>query len=514
MIKSFKKYHKQLSLGLILFIILFALSGIVLNHRQTFSPIDVSRNILPQEYEYNNWNNAAVISTLNISEDSVLVFGNVGIWLTDSTFSSFTDFNSGFPSGIDNRKISCIVKTNGNELLAGTFFGLYKYSQKEKKWNIIELPGSESRITDILIKNDTIIVLTRSHLLQSIAGTTYSLHELPEPEGYTNKIGLFKTFWVIHSGEIYGLVGKLIVDLVAVIFIFLSITGLVLFFSKRSLKRKKKTTKQVKGIKSRFKWNLKWHNKIGWVTSVILIITTFTGIFLRPPLIAVIGNTEVSKIPYTELDTPNPWFDKLRRIIYDEELDRYVLATLDGMYYSDDEFKSELKRFEVQPPASVMGVTVFHKTNSNEYMVGSFEGLFRWNSETGFILDYIKKVPYVRVPGSFRSGSPIGEFQISGFSADYFGQEIIFDYNFGAANISKDIQFSEMPDHVIDASPMSLWNLSLEIHTARLYKVFMGNFYIMFIPFSGILTLIILISGLVVYLNRYFRKKTARKDLD
>jgi len=104
--KFLRKYHKWLGLLSIVFVILFSFSGIILNHRQLVSNIDIDRSLLADEYQYNNWNNAAVKGTEKISNDSILIYGNIGVWLTDSTFSDFKDFNNGFPAGIDNKKIS------------------------------------------------------------------------------------------------------------------------------------------------------------------------------------------------------------------------------------------------------------------------------------------------------------------------------------------------------------------------------------------------------------------------
>ncbi|MBK7027758.1 MAG: hypothetical protein IPH45_00400 [Bacteroidales bacterium] len=105
MLKWFRKYHKWPGLIFALFILLFAVSGIIMNHRGIFSSVDVNRKWLPGNYKYNNWNMAAVKSAVKLPDDSLLVFGNIGIWKTDSSFTSFRDFNNGFPEGIDNRKI-------------------------------------------------------------------------------------------------------------------------------------------------------------------------------------------------------------------------------------------------------------------------------------------------------------------------------------------------------------------------------------------------------------------------
>jgi len=500
MILFFKKYHKWLGVILIYFLLSFVISGIFLNHRKAFSFIDLSRNLMPKNYRYNNWNNASVKSTLKISEDSILVYGNIGIWLTDSTFSQFEDFNNGFPKGIDNRKTCKLFITNNNELLAGTFFGLFKYNYAEKQWNKIELPIGEERVVDFSQKQDTLLILTRSFLLKTTDLNHLDVFELPPPENYDNKIGLFKTLWVIHSGEIYGNIGKLLVDFIGLIFAFLTITGFILFIKKILLKKNKKPNKQKEKIIKSTQWNLKWHNKIGWTTTILLIITTITGMFLRPPLLIPIGNKKVNKIPYTELATTNPWFDLLRRIYYDSEKDRFIISTMNGFYYSDDNFQSDLKEFKIQPPASIMGVTVFEKVDTNVYLIGSFEGLFLWNTVTGDVFDYIKKENY---EPPLKKSRPIGDFLVSGFTRDYNNQEIFFDYNYGAANINSAESFISMPEEIIKKSPISLWNFSLEFHTGRIYQSIIGSFYILVVPLVGFATLFILISGLIVWLKLY-----------
>lgn len=498
MIKFFKKYHKWLGLILTVLILLFSVSGIILNHRGLFSRISIDRKYLPQDYHYTNWNNAAVKGTEKINNDSVLIYGNIGVWLTDSSFSRFSDFNAGFPKGIDNKKISKVFKTSQGSIFAGTFFGLFQYDYNNKLWQKVTLPIDKERITDIAEKGDTLLVLSRSELLKSTDYLHFTKSVLPVPENYDNKTGLFKTLWMIHSGEICGIAGKLFVDLIGLIFIFLSITGFVYFINPYIIKWKKKKEKEIQAVKISSKWNLKWHNKIGWTTVAFLIITTITGMFLRPPLLIPIANSKVNKIPYTILDSENPWFDKLRRIIYDDKNDRYLIATLDGIYYSDDNFSSKLKKYKVQPPVSVMGVNVFEPIDTNNILIGSFEGLYKWDTQTGLIQNYISKQEYKETK---RRASPIGSNVVAGYSKHFKGKEVYFDYNSGA-NLIGNGQFVATP-LVIKHQPLSLWNLALEFHTARIYKFLFGNFYILVIPLSGLLILFILISGFIVWYKRH-----------
>ncbi|MBK6283924.1 MAG: hypothetical protein IPF54_15865 [Draconibacterium sp.] len=149
-IKIFKKLHKWPAIVIAFFAIAFAFSGIIMNHRQLFSPIDVSRKLLPSNYTYNNWNLAAVRSSTKIDSTSILMYGNIGIWKTADDFKTFDDFNQGFHKGIDNKKIYAVVLYK-NVLFAGTQLGLYK-RKIGSDWEKIKLTVNEDRIADLALK--------------------------------------------------------------------------------------------------------------------------------------------------------------------------------------------------------------------------------------------------------------------------------------------------------------------------------------------------------------------------
>lgn len=501
--KFLKKYHRWAGLILAIFFVLFSISGIIMNHRQTFSPFSVERKFLPDEYTYRDWNLAAARGTEKIGNDSILLYGTVGIWLTDSTFDNFTDFNQGFSTGIDQRKTFKICTTSEQRILAGTLFGLYEYQRATRQWSNIELPVHEKNVVDILVKGDSIFVMTRSHLLLTHDLKQFRVLNLPAPAGYDNKVGLFKTLWVIHSGEIYGKIGKLLVDLVAVVFIFLSIGGAWMYIGKKKLKKSKLQTTERKTIKKHFQWHFRWHKKIGWIMAILLTITTVTGMFLRPPMLIAIATSKVNKIPHTELDTPNPWYDILRRIIYLPDSKQYVISTSEAFYYSTDEFQT-LKRFETQPPASVMGVNVLDDMGNSTLCVGSFNGLFAWNYETGAVWDLIDKKPYT-APSTV--GNPVGDHKITGFTLHFGEYPLVFDYDKGSRSPFNREEFPPMPLEVVEKSPMSLWNFSQEIHTGRIYNFLLGPFYILLVPLVGLIGTGLLLSGFILWWKHRKKRK-------
>jgi len=496
--KFFKKHHKWPSLVLTFFILLFAFSGIVMNHRESFSSVDINRDYLGSEYNYNNWNKAAVKSGLQLEGDTALIYGNIGVWKTTDNYKSFENYNQGFPKGIDNCKIEKLFCTTSDELFAGTLLGLYSF--KDDAWVKVDLPVSEKRVVDLLEVKGEFYVMTRSHLLKQCSGGFEIINLLPKAD-YDGKISLFKTLWEVHSGEAFGFFGKLFVDFLGLIFILLSISGIIYFIYPKWIKRLKVKGQGVKGKAKFLKLNLKWHNRLGYWLIAFLLLLTLTGMFLRPPLLISIANAKVSKLAFTHLDNPNPWYDQLRRITYDTELNRVLLASNEGIYYSDDFFETAPLSYPSQPPVSVMGVNVFEVEKPGHYLVGSFSGLFYWIPEKNLIFDYITKKPHVPVK---TMGPPISAHPVAGYLGDADGREYVFDYNLGVGNMTDATHFVNMPVQ-IQKAPMSLWNLCLEIHTGRIYQYIFGQFYILFIPLVGLTILWILITGLVLYLKS--RKK-------
>ena len=502
-LKKLRKFHKWPGIIITLFVILFSLSGILMNHRDLISAININRSILPEDYHYRNWNKGAVKSVLFISSDSALVYGNIGIWLSTDHHKTFQDWNNGFPSGTDNRKISKMLRTPNGQLFAGTYFGLYQYSFQEHKWLKKQLPCSEERITDLILKENEILVQTRSFLMKSPDGDTFQSIKIPAPKGYDGEASMFKTLWLLHSGEIWGPVGKLVVDLFGLAILIISLTGLMHFIFPKWLKRRREKRKDNAKLASARNFNLKWHNRLGWVFIPFLIFVTITGMFLRPPLLIAIANSEISPIPGSVLSSPNPWYDKLRRILYDQQQRIFLFSTSDGIYFTDENLRDPMRRLPGEPPVSVMGCNVLEKKGESTYLVGSFNGLFLWNPLSGQVFDYLSGNVY-QAPEV--AGPPVSKDMIDGWFADSAGNEFYFDYNHGVLPIRNAGQFGEMSAEIIQKSPISLWNLSLEIHTGRIFEPILGMFYILYVPLAGLCILIVLISGFFIWWMGYRKK--------
>lgn len=495
---SLKKYHKWPAIIIAFILIYYSLSGILMNHREWISGFDIKRTWLPPNYSYNNWNQSSLKGNLYLSADSVFYYGNIGIWLTDSSATHFADFNKGFPEGIDNRKVSDLLYSPKGNLFAATFFGLYCYDVIHQSWYKINIDKNE-RFVAVINKDDTIIAMNRSNVFVGFdegVQTTFRKLELKAPENYKNNVTLFETVWQIHSGEIFGLPGKLFVDILGLLIIILSVTGLIYFFFPKIIKRRKRQEKSVVALVNTNKVSLKWHNKIGTWFIVFLVILCLTGMFLRPPLLLTIARGNIPAIKFTHLDQPNPWYDDLRDIIYNKEDDSFILAAYNGMYKLKTLTTAPVLCYS-QPPVSVMGINMLEEYDEYYYLIGSFSGLFLWNPDQQIVYDIITGQPHHEV-----SGRPFGSYAISG-SLNNGGNEMYFiDYNNGVFSLSTIESFPAMPDEIIKNSPMSLWNFVLEVHTGRIFQFILGDFYILIVPITGIASVVVLLSGYFLYRKR------------
>lgn len=486
--KFWNKFHRWAGLLIAVFILVFCVSGIILNHRDIVSGAEVSRKFMPASYRIKNYNNGVVKGTLQIGNDSILVFGNCGVWHTDRNFKNISDFNRGFKAGVDNRNIRNIVRTKNGDIWCAAQYGLYKLS--DNGWKEVDLPGNKERLADVCLDKDScgVVAVTRSNLYISDGKSNFRAITLKTPENLDNRISLFKTIWQLHSGELFGLTGKIIVDIVAVILIFLSITGIILFILPYDMRKRARKRLSAVTDRNTFKWNFKWHNKIGYYTFPVILLIIVTGTCLRPPLMIPFVLTKTAPLPGSNLDNDNCWHDKLRALRYDSDSRIWLMSTSDGFYRFENltDIPVAIPK-NVTPPVSPMGITVFRKDDAGKWIVGSFSGLYKWDPAKGIVEDYFTGKS---IDKQDRHSFGIGKNTISGYSSDT-PRPVVFDYAKGADRHLP-------PNDLIESQPMSLWNFALELHVGRCYTPFLGPVSDLFVFIFGNLITLILISGFIV----------------
>lgn len=481
--KGWKGLHRWAGLLISVFMLIFCISGIILNHRDLFSSYNVDRSLLPSSYEIKDYNNGIIRGTISLDKSRILAFGACGVWLTDSTFSKTSDFNIGLPEGIDQRNVRNIIKDQRGDVWCATTYGLYLL--KKYGWKPVSLPKGHSKISDISEIPDStgIIVLTRSNIYK-VSSDGIDEITIQAPEGKKNEISLFKTVWNLHSGGLWGLTGRIIIDIIAVVLILLSLTGILLFVMPYSIRRNGNATKQVKVLR----WNFRWHNMIGHISIAFTVIVVFTGMCLRPPLMIPFVMAKTSPVPGSTLDTNNYWHDKLRSIRWDEDNESWLISTSDGFVRLTD-FSSAptIIPADKSPAVSPMGINVFYRESTGVWVIGSFSGIFRWNiSEGRYYTFHENKL----VEPHKRRMSGLADNLVCGYSSDT-NKPILFYYAKGTHELPP--MSSEMA-----AQPISLWNCALELHVGRCYSPFLGPVSNLFVFLSGAIILLVLVSGYII----------------
>ena len=504
-----KNYHRWVGLVFSVFILLFCVSGIILNHRSFFAGCNVSRWWLPSDYHVRDWNNGVVRGAFGLPDGRVIAYG-AGCWLTDSTFASFTELNDGFDYGADNRKISNVISLPGGRIVAAGSYDIYTLDSAAMSWQKMPVVNNDERIVDVTSRADTLVLLTRSDLLWAVAPySSFNKVQIKSPADFSPKVSLLKTVWWIHSGAIFGTVGRLVVDFLALVLIVLCLTGIVYFVLPYSVKFSNKKKKQlaergadtaaveasVKRQASLLRFSLKWHNRFGASLIVLTLILSLTGMCLRPPFMVALVMKSTNPVPGSTLASSNAFFDKMRGVRFDAQTGKWLLGTSDG-FFSIASFGSVPAKLNSAPGISPMGLNVFAPASDSTWFVGSFSGLTVWNPLSGDMIDYFTNQPPVG-----QKGRPVGGHAVTGMVRLNSGNAV---FEYGG---KPDEKLPTMPQ-VLQSVPMSLWNFALELHVGRCYTPFLGPVSVLFVFLSGLLLSLVLISGYVIY--RRQRPKTKR----
>ena len=453
---NWHRQHKWFGIVSCFFLLMFCLSGILLNHRDAVSHWEVDRRWLPARYAYTHWNGGLLRGTLPY-EGSVLVYGANGIWITDSACTQVASFNRGLPAPADFRQVRNVIQARSGELYAVTPSGVYSRPGKEADWISMPIPINENeKLSDIASRGDTLVVVGRSALYVSPAqGEPFRPLRLAAAAGDTGKVTLFRTLWLLHSGELFGTAGKWLVDAIALILILLCLTGLAYWLLPFYIRRRRRKHPSATAGMCLLRALFSWHDKIGRYTIVLTLLIAFTGWCLRPPLMIPLALTRTKPLPGSTLDNPNPWHDKLRLLRYDDTFGDWLLSTSEGIHTLRS-LHDVPKKVPHTPPVSVMGLNVWQKDSKGHWLCGSFSGLFAWDRQSGKSVDY-----FTHKPAPEKPGAPFGKKAIAGYSDDFRAAPFPVEYSEGTTAIPQ-------PDS-LSILPMSLWNVALEVHSGRIY---------------------------------------------
>ena len=301
------------------------------------------------------------------------------------------------------------------------------------------------------------------------------------------RVPLFRVLHDIHNGAILGTPGKMLLDVSGIILVILGASGLVIWFVPWR-NRKLPTLRQPPG--SFFRWCWKYHLKLGIWIVVILMILAGSGIFLRPPLLlATVTHSLDSDNPLLRFSPRSSGFGgKIQSATYSSN-GTIVISTQNGLWRGPANLDGEFRRLQLPVPIHGMGVTVLEGMTDNQLLIGSFSGLFVVEENQGRI--WRLRRPGLQESNPFQSNDLVSGVVMAG-NQPY----LRFDYHDGMLPLSAHQgPLPAMPAEVAAAAPMSLWHYLFEFHNGRIFEPWLGSWYLLMIPISGFILLLLCLSG-------------------
>lgn len=460
-----------------------SVSGIILNHKEAFDTIPVSRRLLPAQYQFSNWNNQLVAGSVTISADSILLFSKNGALLSDSTAQRISRFERGLPHRLN--RINDAIKLPTGRIVAALPDGVF--TLRNGAW--APFCRTAEPLISLTLRGDTLFAISRSSLF--IAPPPYNhpqrVQLQPSPQ-HDRRIPLLRIIWDLHSGALFGMIGRLFVDFLGLVLLAIAITGLAYTFSRKRAKGCASQKENADRWRARIRSSLKQHRRLGRLVPFLLLLV-ISGTFLRPPLLIAIAYAKVPAPFGTTFSSSNPWHNRLRKIAYSPEDDTFLLSTTEGFYHFHYTCNPTPQKETPAPPVSVMGCNVLRRIKTG-WLVGSFSGLYRWQRDSGIIEDAISGEPYIE-----KGGMPVfGGFAAAGYAESFPGGPTVFDYSKGAYALTPNSITPPMPNW-LQHGPISLWNIALELHTGRFFSALLDPITPLFIFVTGTLTTALLITG-------------------
>ncbi|WP_345374378.1 PepSY-associated TM helix domain-containing protein [Algivirga pacifica] len=498
---TLKSWHKYLGIALSLFLIWMSLSGIILNHPDWFAHYSVPKALIPEDYHPQNWNREGVKDALFIGKDTIYFGGKHGLWIsTDNGYTFEKENSKGFTTAPYYQKINDLLwLEKENKILAATYGGLWIKNLTTHEWHQVDLGKySNAQFVKVLRRKDELIAFSQSGVYTTTIANPEKFIPRTLLRAERPYMDLIQFTFALHSGWLWGLPGRLVYDIVAVILVFLSITALYI-----TLRKNFKKSGSCRRSKKRLGWMIRNHTRIGFWSLGILLIIGGTGMFMRPPLLVALAN---GKVPTKYIPSPilqNPWYHTLRNAVYDPAKDRIILDTTEGLFEGKGDLSSPFTTLEWDVNIFVMGATVMEHLKGDEFMIGSFYGLYHYKEGDPNAYDIIMNDT---VPLYTSVGRP-GLYMIGGDFQTPEGDHYISAYGQGLLPFKQvDPNRFQQPHTLRDSYRMPLWNYMFELHNARLFRPILDKWVIIVIPLTGLLFLVLNISGAYEYLYRKWKK--------
>lgn len=485
--------HRWVGLGLFVYLAWMGASGVLLNHPRLISAVTVPEWMVPPQYRISNWSRGALRSLVSVPgrPDQLIGAGRLGVWRSSDGGRSFTSFNEGLGPLYD-RKASqvLLLEDDGDTLmLLASRSGLFSRRFGDGGWDRVPLGGHHPLMKLVLV-HDRLLAFTDSGVSVSLARPTQLGFEPVELRRAptSSRVSLIGALFALHSGEAWGLGGRLLYDAAGIVLVVLSVSAAITWiYGKRwaFLRRVKRRARGAVRILFRY------HLKLGiWFVAVLLVIGA-SGMFMRPPLLGLIAGSTLPRWAYPAPLSVNPWQHKIQNATHDRTTGRLLVQATDGIWEGPPDLSGDFRRIRLPAPVFPMGATVFESDVAGGLTVGSFAGLFRVGRD-GDAVDLMSGEPS-------RSGGGIrpGQHLVTGLLRLPDGTSFVATHRGGLLNPDGSPAFGRLPMPPLsgDGSGMPLWNFLFELHNGRIFRDVIGGWYVLIVPLGGFLLVLLSATG-------------------
>lgn len=503
-----RRLHRYLGLLFFIYLILVGVTGILLNHPAIISGLSVPRWMVPSSYQIENWNRGSLRTVVFSKQNPCIAFvaGSEGVWKTTDGGVSFKTMDSGYPPSRALRRTNHILlleDENAAHLYAATRGGLYVTSVVNSAWRRIPLAPGDDHVRKILHIDKRLVVFTTSNVYETdvVNGRDETHFTLIDPNrihggtgGFADGVSLVRLMFALHSGGIWGLPGRLLIDAAAITLMFLSASAIYLWYFPRSIRRAKGVPRK-KGLGRKiFPWLFKNHLKIGIRATPFLIFFAATALFMPPSPLAPMAARKVVLPQYWPGFLPvNPWHGNIGNAVYNPVRNEILVELRGGsgraLWHAPADLSIPFTRYKQKLPIGAMGSNVLEIKTDGTLTVGSFSGLFQRPEEGAAVIDL--STGEVADPSMLRRRS--GGWRTSGYFETPGGERFVATHDQGIIaidNVPLNGRF-HMPEKMKQNYRMPLWSFLFEVHNGRILRDWIGSHYYL-ISFLGALSLLLI----------------------
>lgn len=515
-------FHRYLGLLLFAYLMVEGVTGVLLNHPRWIAPWSAPRWLVPPSYRVEDWNRGSLRTMVFSKKEPSLGFlaGTEGVWKTTDGGITFQPMTSGYPASRADRRTNHLLMLEGDaptRLLAATRRGLHVCTLDNERWAPVALGQEAEDVRKVLLVGDQLIAFTASHAYVSAAGGELEFQPAALVRAGGNDqqasaaLPLVKLVFALHSGEIWGLPGRLLMDGVGLALMFLSASAIYVWYFPRSkhwFPRKRNSAAGGEERRRRvFQWLWRYHIDIGVWATAFLIVVAVTALLMPPsPLVFLATRTVVSRQFWPGPLPRDPWHESIGNAAYDAANHEIVVESAGALWRGPADLTGAFVKDASSPRSSGMGVNVLEFTGDGGLLIGSFSGLYECRPSGGPVIDLRTGKP--RVSGPTRRDAK--GWKVAGYFETASGERFAVLHDEGIVGIGgaePNGRFS-MPSAMTLGYRMPLWSFLFELHNGRIVRDWTGSAYYLIPVLGAAGLLLICVSGLYDWA---FRKLSARQ---